>query len=110
MQLKRLVSDPAYLERMVCKGGAFFQSWNNGRLREERFAPAIAADVMFIFGKRTPLPETALQVLKEIERQAPEADLLPIVFEFGWMAGKAHERWRVRDPEAKRLLRTVRRK
>ena len=110
MQIERLAKDLSYLGTQALKGGAFFQYWTSGELREPEFAPGVAHDAVYIYGKRKPLPENVMRVLKEIERRAPETDLLPIVFTLGWMVGKAHERWRVFDPQSKRLLKAVRRR
>ena len=110
MQIQRLAEDLDYMNQQALRGGAFFQYWTSGELREPEFAPAVARDAVHIYGKRKPLPENVMRVLKEVERRAPEADLLPILFTLGWMAGKAHERWRQIDPDSKRLLRAARRK
>jgi hypothetical protein len=111
MQIERFFNDRGYLEAQVMKGGVFFQHWTQGILPDSpHSAWTVAHDAVYIFGKRKPLPETITRVLKEVERQALDADLLPIVFTLGWMVGKAHERWRVKDPEAKHLLKAARRK
>ncbi len=110
MQIERLVRDPEYAQRQAAKGGAFFQGWTSGLLPGVDFAPVVARDALRIYDKRQPLPETITRVLEEIEHQAQPSDPLKIAFVLGWMTGKAHERWRVNDPEAKRLLWEARRK
>ncbi len=94
MQIEKLVKDLAYAEKQATRGGVFFQGWTEGVLSSKDFAPAIASDAVYIFGKRRPLSKGIVLVLQEIEQRAPEANLLPIVFTLGWMVGKGHERAR----------------
>ena len=109
MQIERLAKNPEYARIQFERGGAFFQGWTEGVLPSQDFAPAIAADAVYIYGKRKPLPKSIIKVLEEIEQRAPEADLLPIIFTLGLMVGKGHERWRRTDPQSKRTLKYHRR-
>lgn len=113
MQIERMVKDPEYARQQFKRGGAFFQLMTEGVLTTDEIkalAPAIAADVVYITSKRLTFPPGVAAVLEALEKHAFDCAVPLAAFTLGMMLGVGHERWRVKDPQSKRLQKAARRK
>ena len=113
MQIERLAKDPEYARKMFKRRGAFFQIMSEGAFTPTEvmeLAPAIAADAVYITGKHLPPSPGVAAILQELEKHTVDCAVPQVAFMLGFMLGKAHERWRVKDPEAKHRLRAARRR
>ena len=96
MQIERLAKDPEYARKQFERGGAYFQLMTEGVFTSAQvmeFAPAIAADVIYIY-ERSPALLGLVDVVHEITQRAPATEAAFVALRLGMMLGIGHERAR----------------
>lgn len=103
MQIERLAKDPEYARNQFERGGAFFQLMTECVFTPAQvveYAPAIAADVVHITGKRPPLSPNEWAVLQELEKHTVDCVAPLVAFTLGMMLGVGQERARRKGARA----------